>query len=217
MVGLEIGADDYVVKPFSPREVVARVRAILKRSRRARGASRRIERIPDRCGAADHPLSRAAAEAHRAGIPPAAAAGGAAASACSAARSCWPRVGAATDAGYERNIDTHIKALRAKLREVAPEREPIQTHRGFGYSYQPGDGAHRETLVAHAAAVRDRRAAGRAGRLVRAVPGAGRDEAWRCASPPRKRWWTRANLLAEMVAARPARRARWRRATWRAC
>ena len=32
MVGLEIGADDYVVKPFSPREVVARVRAILKRS-----------------------------------------------------------------------------------------------------------------------------------------------------------------------------------------
>ena len=38
---------------------------------------------------------------------------------------------------YERNIDTHIKALRAKLREVAPEHEPIQTHRGFGYSYQP--------------------------------------------------------------------------------
>ena len=44
----------------------------------------------------------------------------------------------APDAGYERNIDTHIKSLRAKLREVTPEREPIQTHRGFGYSYQPG-------------------------------------------------------------------------------
>ena len=46
-------------------------------------------------------------------------------------------VGMTPDAGYERNIDTHIKALRAKLREVAPAREPIQTHRGFGYSYQP--------------------------------------------------------------------------------
>jgi two-component system catabolic regulation response regulator CreB len=52
-------------------------------------------------------------------------------------------LGIAADAGYERNIDTHIKALRAKLREVAPGREPIQTHRGFGYSYQPAaaDGA----------------------------------------------------------------------------
>jgi two-component system catabolic regulation response regulator CreB len=46
-------------------------------------------------------------------------------------------VGAATDVGYERNVDTHIKALRAKLREIAPDSEPIQTHRGFGYSYQP--------------------------------------------------------------------------------
>jgi two-component system catabolic regulation response regulator CreB len=46
-------------------------------------------------------------------------------------------VGGAPDAGYERNIDSHIKALRAKLREIAPDREPIQTHRGFGYSYQP--------------------------------------------------------------------------------
>jgi two-component system, OmpR family, catabolic regulation response regulator CreB len=38
---------------------------------------------------------------------------------------------------YERNIDTHVKALRAKLREVNEGREPIQTHRGFGYSYRP--------------------------------------------------------------------------------
>jgi two-component system catabolic regulation response regulator CreB len=48
-------------------------------------------------------------------------------------------VGAATEVGYERNIDTHIKALRAKLREIDAAREPIQTHRGFGYSYQPGE------------------------------------------------------------------------------
>jgi two-component system, OmpR family, catabolic regulation response regulator CreB len=46
-------------------------------------------------------------------------------------------VGAPAESGYERNIDTHVKALRMKLREVAAEQEPIRTHRGFGYSYQP--------------------------------------------------------------------------------
>jgi two-component system, OmpR family, response regulator ResD len=39
VVGLEVGADDYVTKPFSPREVVARVRSVLRRSGRAEGAS----------------------------------------------------------------------------------------------------------------------------------------------------------------------------------
>src|SRR5688572_32137107 len=37
VVGLELGADDYVVKPFSPKELVARVRAVLRRARRADG------------------------------------------------------------------------------------------------------------------------------------------------------------------------------------
>jgi len=40
----------------------------------------------------------------------------------------------AADVGYERNIDSHIKSLRAKLRQIAPQAEPIQTHRGLGYS-----------------------------------------------------------------------------------
>jgi two-component system catabolic regulation response regulator CreB len=42
--------------------------------------------------------------------------------------------GVASDAGYERSIDSHIKSLRAKLREIAPSAEPILTHRGLGYS-----------------------------------------------------------------------------------
>ena len=42
------------------------------------------------------------------------------------------------DAGYERNIDSHIKSLRSKLRGIAADAEPIQTHRGLGYSYSPG-------------------------------------------------------------------------------
>jgi two-component system catabolic regulation response regulator CreB len=46
-------------------------------------------------------------------------------------------LGVAGDAGYERTIDSHIKSLRAKLRQVAADAEPIQTHRGLGYSYSP--------------------------------------------------------------------------------
>jgi two-component system catabolic regulation response regulator CreB len=41
------------------------------------------------------------------------------------------------EAGYERTIDSHIKSLRAKLRQVRADAEPIQTHRGLGYSYSP--------------------------------------------------------------------------------
>ncbi len=47
IVGLEIGADDYIVKPFSPRELVARVRAILRRSIRMADSSSRIININD--------------------------------------------------------------------------------------------------------------------------------------------------------------------------
>ena len=62
VVGLEIGADDYVVKPFSPREVAARVRAILKRM-----APRAVPRCHRRCSSVDQrtgadQLSRPAAE-----------------------------------------------------------------------------------------------------------------------------------------------------------
>ena len=46
-------------------------------------------------------------------------------------------LGVASDVGYERTIDSHIKSLRAKLRQVAADAEPIQTHRGLGYSYSP--------------------------------------------------------------------------------
>ncbi len=136
VVGLEIGADDYVVKPFSPREVVARVRAILKRSsggnRSAEGSEEfqvDHERLQIRfC----NQLLKLTALEFRLLLQ-----------LLTAPQRVLSReqllagVGMTPDAGYERNIDTHIKALRAKLREVAPTREPIQTHRGFGYSYQP--------------------------------------------------------------------------------
>jgi two-component system catabolic regulation response regulator CreB len=135
VVGLEIGADDYVVKPFSPREVVARVRAILKRST-ASAPVRPLEEFHvdhERlqihfCG---HPLKLTALE-FRLLLQMVSAPGR-----VLSREHLLTGVGMPADVGYERNIDSHIKALRAKLREIAPGREPIQTHRGFGYSYQP--------------------------------------------------------------------------------
>jgi two-component system, OmpR family, catabolic regulation response regulator CreB len=136
VVGLEIGADDYVVKPFSPREVVARVRAILKRS--TPGAQPlgptdefRVDHERLQIHFCNRLLKLTALE-FRLLLQLVTAPGR-----VYSREQLLAGVGMPADVGYERNIDSHIKALRAKLREVAPEREPIQTHRGFGYSYLP--------------------------------------------------------------------------------
>jgi two-component system catabolic regulation response regulator CreB len=145
VVGLEIGADDYVVKPFSPREVVARVRAILKRSGGGAPAS------PQSAPAAPADAAEFQVDAARAQIS---FLGRSLAltphefhllqKLLSQPQRVWSReqllaaMGQPADVGYERNVDGYIKSLRAKLREVDAGREPLQTHRGFGYSYQPG-------------------------------------------------------------------------------
>src|SRR5688572_1301425 len=137
VVGLEIGADDYVVKPFSPRELVARVRAILKRTSAAApaqpngSAEFQVDVARHSISFRGQPLKLTALEfrllQQLLALP----------EQVQSREQLLFALGIASDAGYERNVDTHIKALRAKLREVAPERDPIFTHRGFGYSYQP--------------------------------------------------------------------------------
>jgi two-component system catabolic regulation response regulator CreB len=137
VVGLEIGADDYVVKPFSPREVAARVKAILKRvaPREAPAASApstfQIDDAAFRIHYHGQALSLTRHEFRLLRtllVQP---------------RRVYSReqlldaLGVASEAGYERNIDSHIKSVRAKLRAIAPSEEPIQTHRGLGYSYEP--------------------------------------------------------------------------------
>jgi two-component system catabolic regulation response regulator CreB len=148
VVGLEIGADDYVVKPFSPREVAARVRAILKRTRANAAAAPVAAAAAAPAAAPPQPafeldvvrlqirhlgahLELTAHEyrlfAHLLAHP----------ERVFSRQQLLDAIGAGSDPVYERNVDGHIKSLRAKLRAVAPERDPIQTHRGFGYSYQP--------------------------------------------------------------------------------
>ncbi len=135
VVGLEIGADDYVIKPFSPREVAARVKAILKRMAPRMTVSVESANSPFQLDAERVQIhyhgQLLALTRHEfrllqtlLGQP----------ERVFSREQLLDGVGVAADAGYERNIDSHIKSLRAKLRQVAADAEPIQTHRGLGYS-----------------------------------------------------------------------------------
>ncbi|MCZ1179955.1 two-component system response regulator CreB [Acinetobacter pittii] len=145
VVGLEIGADDYCTKPFSAREIVARIKAIW----------RRME-VQIQSNSSHNPISQAAIFAP-----------------CSI-WSCNPQslqikyygkslqltryeyrllflliqhpeqvfsrqqlmdhIWEYPEHSLERTVDTHIKSLRQKLKQITPDNDPIQTHRGFGYS-----------------------------------------------------------------------------------
>jgi two-component system catabolic regulation response regulator CreB len=139
VIGLEIGADDYVVKPFSPREVAARVKAILKRMRPvvvaaepASGSPREFVIDAERKTIHYHQqllqltrfefclLQTLIEQPGR----------------VFSRDRLLNALGVAADAGYDRSIDGHIKTLRAKLRAVNADADPIKTQRGFGYSYQ---------------------------------------------------------------------------------
>ena len=138
VLGLELGGDDYVVKPFSPRELCARVKAVLRRSQpgaaadgvdgedggcplvvdeqrkqiRFRGSPLELSRYEFRllCVLMGHPGRVYSRE------------------------QLMQRAWEEPSASMERTVDAHIKSLRAKLREIDPDDEPIKTHRGLGYS-----------------------------------------------------------------------------------
>ena len=138
VLGLELGADDYVAKPFSPRELVARVRARLRRH----PADTSVAEPVRRCG--DFELD---AEARRiryhgqaldltryeyALLAELLRRPGAILSRAQLLDRAWED---ALESG-ERTVDTHVKTLRAKLRAVHAGSDPIHTHRGVGYSLE---------------------------------------------------------------------------------
>ena len=135
VVGLEIGGDDYMVKPFSPRELCARVKAVLRRVQAAPAES-----APATNGA--FRIDEERAQIHFTGVRlilsgtefrllrALCAKPGRVFSRAQLMDIAWDDPGAA----LERTVDAHIKSLRAKLREVRGEADPIETHRGFGYS-----------------------------------------------------------------------------------
>ncbi len=133
IVGLELGADDYVAKPFSPRELTARVRAVLRRSNGVSGPAGQAsgwshDEARCRIGFQGKPLDLTRNEYRLLSVL--LASPGRVFSREQLMNAAWSDPGAALD----RTVDVHIKTLRAKLRAVAPEADPIVTHRGLGYS-----------------------------------------------------------------------------------
>lgn len=136
VLGLELGADDYVSKPFSPRELLARVRGMLRRARMHASSPAAttglspfdIDLAGQRISLRGQPLQLTRREfglladllRHPGRI-----------------RSREDLLGAVWGAdsdSTDRTVDTHIKTLRAKLQEAAPGQDYIVTHRGMGYS-----------------------------------------------------------------------------------
>ncbi|MBL8967095.1 MAG: response regulator transcription factor [Spirochaetaceae bacterium] len=143
VLGLELGADDYVTKPFSPRELVARVRAVLRRGR-----------LSDRARDADPPLRRGALEMdfrRRLVLvdgeprPLTAVQFDILAFLAREPGRVFGRLaileGASGEAfeGYERTIDAHVKNIRKALGDDSGEPRFIGTVRGVGYRFlEPG-------------------------------------------------------------------------------
>lgn len=136
VVGLELGADDYIAKPFSPRELVARVRTVLRRVQR----SVPVAEAPAVSGGFDIDDERKMIRLHGRALDlsrteyrllkvlierP-----GRVFSRDELMERAWDDPASA----FDRTVDAHVKALRAKLREAAPQDDPIVTHRGLGYS-----------------------------------------------------------------------------------
>jgi two-component system catabolic regulation response regulator CreB len=142
VLGLELGGDDYLTKPFSPRELTARVKAILRRTQN--GAPPTFPTAPAKAAeaAGDFAIDDercaicyrgAALELTRYEfrlLKALAAKPGRVFSRDQLMTAAWEDPGASLD----RTVDAHIKTLRAKLRAIAPDADPIQTHRGLGYS-----------------------------------------------------------------------------------
>jgi two-component system catabolic regulation response regulator CreB len=134
VVGLEIGGDDYVVKPFSPRELTARVKAILRRSQlngvppqssagtwHVDSTRRRISYFGRRLD-----LSRTEYDLLEIFIRRP----GQVFSRDQLMAAVWDE----PETSMDRTVDAHIKNLRAKLKAIRPGLDPIVTHRGTGYA-----------------------------------------------------------------------------------
>ncbi len=155
IVGLEIGADDYVTKPFSPREVTARVKAVLRRGHAVVGEKEPAKSAApastpefavdeERCAIRFRGVALELTRYEYRLLRVLVARPGRVFSRDELMTAAWEDPGASLD----RTVDAHIKTLRAKLRAVleaggkrtAESDDPIRTHRGLGYSLRENGG-----------------------------------------------------------------------------
>ncbi len=134
VVGLEIGGDDYVIKPFSPRELTARVKAILRRVHQNNNATTTEDSVWEIDGAKRQityfgrvlDLSRTEYDLMCIFIRRP----GQVFTRDQLMAAAWDE----PEASMDRTVDAHIKNLRAKLKAAKPDLDPIVTHRGTGYA-----------------------------------------------------------------------------------
>jgi two-component system catabolic regulation response regulator CreB len=140
VVGLELGADDYVTKPFSPRELAARTKAVLRRALHGSGPPSpnpantvfALDEEKRQISYFGKPLDLARYEYRLLAVllkrP------GRVYSRDELLDLVWDE----PEASLDRTVDAHVKNRRAKLREIRPDLDPIATHRGMGYSLKEG-------------------------------------------------------------------------------
>jgi two-component system response regulator BaeR len=137
LVGLEMGADDYICKPFSPREVVARVKAVLRRTRPVEKSPKietgglTLDTATRQVSVHGEPLHLTPNEFDLLKV----------------LMSHPQRVFERSDLialvqgydfeGYDRTIDSHIKNIRKKIAARLPHRQVIKTIYGVGYAFYP--------------------------------------------------------------------------------
>jgi DNA-binding response OmpR family regulator len=151
IVGLELGADDYLVKPFNPRELSARIRAVLRRQAEVKALEAKVAQIQALAAMESHPTELSAAEGLRFDHP---------------RRQAWlqgqplelrpkeydllhflarhrgqvftreallSHVWGHESYIEERTVDVHVRRLRSKLAAIAPDTQVILTEWGVGY------------------------------------------------------------------------------------
>lgn len=130
LLGLDLGADDYICKPFSPREVVARARAILRRSPPRADSGLHLD--ADSYQARFHGVELDLTPVEFRLLHCLAAAPGRVFSRDQLLDRLYSDHRVVTD----RTVDSHIKNLRRKLEQVAPGQNPIHSIYGVGYKLE---------------------------------------------------------------------------------
>ena len=133
LLGLELGADDYICKPFSPREVVARVKAVLRRAKRGERPAEtgmKLDEAGYRATIGGKDLNLTAVEFQLLKVL------------ADHPGRIYTRE-QLMDAMYrdervvaDRTVDSHIKKIRRKIAAVLPDREVVHSVYGLGYKYE---------------------------------------------------------------------------------